>query len=117
MTQPLALLLSVVVECISAFVLVGARDWGNPLRAALAAAVGTVATHWAAWWSIVWLTETIDIDYAPAVAAVESVVVLVEAIGYRLIVPLPSSQALLASFVANGASTASGLALYALNLP
>jgi hypothetical protein len=116
MTQSLALLLSIVVEAISAYALIGACGWGSPLRAGLAAALGTLTTHWGAWSSIIWLIETNEIDYAPAVAAVESAVVLVEAIGYRLIVPLPLSQALLASFIANGASTASGLVLYALNL-
>ncbi len=114
MTQPLALLLSIISESIAAWVLVGACGWGSAWRAGLAAVLGTLVTHWAAWWSIIGLTGMIG--YAPAVAAVESFVVLVEAIAYSLIVPLPSGRALLVSLVANGASTALALALYALGL-
>lgn len=113
MTQSQALLLSIVAEVILAFALVGACGWGSAWRAGLAAAVGTLATHWAAWWSIDLMSE--PIGYAPAVAAAESAVVLVEAIGYRLIASLPAGRALLASLIANGGSTALGLALYALN--
>jgi hypothetical protein len=123
MTQSIALLLSIVTEAIVAFVLVGACRWGSAWRAALAATLGTLATHWAAWWGILWLADAIDIawltetlDYALAVAIAESAVVLVEAIGYRLIVPLPWGRALVASFVANAASTAFAMTLYALDL-
>jgi hypothetical protein len=114
MTQPLALLLSIVSESIVAYALIWACGWGSPWRAALAATLGTLVTHWAAWWSIIGLTSVID--YASAVSFVESVVVLVEAIGYWLIVPLPLGRALLASLAANGASTAFSLTVYALGL-
>ena len=97
-----------------AYALVGACGWGSAWRAALAAVLGTLTTHWAAWWSIIAMSGAIG--YAPAVVAVESCVVIVEAIGYHLIVPLPSGRALLASLFANGASAALALALYALGL-
>jgi hypothetical protein len=47
------------------------------------------------------------------VALVESGVVLAESVAYRLIVPLPWRRALIASLVANGASTGAGLFYYA----
>jgi hypothetical protein len=51
-----------------------------------------------------------------ALLAVETAVVLVESIFYRVIVPLPVLRALSGSLLTNGASVSVGLALYAFRL-
>jgi|SRR5882724_6196707 len=114
MTQPVALLVSIISESFVAWILVAALGWGDRWRAALAAAVGTVGTHWLAWGSILWLMEMLD--YSIAVAGVEAVVVLIESFAYRWVAALPGRRALTVSFVANGASTGVGLAFYLLAL-
>jgi hypothetical protein len=113
MTQTQALILSIAVEAAVAFVLIRALGWGSGLNAALAASLGTLITHPVVWHAVPRLEETIG--YAGAVALAESGVVLVESIPYRLIVPLAWRRALIASLVANGASTAAGLLYYALS--
>jgi len=80
----------------------------------MAAVVGTLITHWPAWWAIVRLSDALG--YAPAVAGVEAAVVLVESAAYRLVVPLPWGRATFASLMANAASTGVGLLLYGLGL-
>ena len=57
-----------------------------------------------------------SLNYALAVAIVEAAVVVVESFGYRWIALLSWGRALLASLVANAASTGLGLALYMLDL-
>lgn len=54
------------------------------------------------------------LGYDAAVAAVENGVVLFEGVPYRLIVLLAWPRALLASAIANGASTGAALLYYAL---
>jgi len=114
MSQTTALVFSIAVEAVVAFVLIRALGWGSGLNAALAASLGTLVTHSIAWVSITRLEE--PLDYAWAVALVESGVVLAESIAYRLLVPLRWRRALIASLIANGASTAAGLLYYALVL-
>jgi hypothetical protein len=80
-------------------------------RAALAAAVATLTTHAGAWHGVIMLEPALG--YVTAVAAVEAIVVLAEAVAYRCIVPLPWPDALLVSLIVNAASTTVGLALYA----
>ncbi|HEX2887944.1 hypothetical protein [Vineibacter terrae] len=114
MSQSTALLLSIMIESAVAAALVGAARWGSAPRAAVAAVLATLATHWAVWWSVLWLTPRLG--YGPTVAAVEGAVVAVEAIVYRLIVTRRWPRALAVSLAANAASTGIGLALYGLGL-
>jgi hypothetical protein len=112
MSQITALVLSIAIEAVIAFALVRGLAWGNGLRAAAAAAVGTLVTHPFAWRGIPQLE--VVIGYGWAVAVVETGVVLAESIAYRLLVPLDWRRALIASLIANGASTAAGLLYYAI---
>lgn len=112
MTQTAALSLSIVIEAVLAFVLVRGLRWGSGMRAALAATVGTLITHPLVWYTVPRLEDSIG--YAGAVALIEIDVVLAESVAYRLIVPLSWRRSLLASLVANAASTAAGLLYYAL---
>jgi hypothetical protein len=114
MTQFAALLLSMVTEGAAAATLVAALRWGSSVRAAAAAIIGTLATHWLAWWAIPHLEAVFG--YAPAAAAVETAVVLAESIVYLFTVPLPYRRALATSLLANATSLGLGLAIYALNL-
>ena len=111
MSQPAALVLSIAIEAVLACVMVRSLRWGSGLNAALAAAIGTLVTHPCVWYAIPRLDP--HIGYAGAVALIESGVVLAESVAYRLIVPLPWRRSLLASLVANAASTAAGLLYYA----
>ncbi|HXP05586.1 MAG TPA: hypothetical protein VN808_15815 [Stellaceae bacterium] len=111
MTQTAALVFSIAIEAAVAFALIRALGWGSGLNAALAASLGTLVTHPFVWYAVPRLDD--PIGYAGAVALVESGVVLVESVAYRLIVPLSWRRSLLASLVANAASTAAGLLYYA----
>jgi hypothetical protein len=112
MTQTAALTLSIAIEAVLAFALVRGLRWGGGIRAALAATIGTLITHPLVWFAVPRLED--PIGYAGAVALVESSVVLAESIPYRLIVPLSWRRSLLASLIANAASTAAGLLYYAI---
>ena len=114
LTQFEALLLSIGIEAAVAWPLVAGLRWGHGPRAALAAAVGTLLTHWAAWAGFQQLYE--QFDYAPTLVVVEGCVIAAEWAAYRLIVPLPAGRALLASAIVNASSTLIGVALYALDL-
>ena len=59
MSQSRALLLSMATEAAVACALIAALRWGSSARAALAAIVGTLATHGLAWWAILELTQRI----------------------------------------------------------
>jgi hypothetical protein len=107
-TQIDALLLSILIEAALAAVLVG--RW----RAALAAALGTLPTQSAAWWAIPLLEQ--DLGYPAAILLVEAGVVLAEALGYRVIVPLRWPRALAVSLTANVVSAGFGLLLHTLSL-
>ena len=112
MSQTAALTFSIVIEAIVAFALIRCLGWGSGLNAALAASLGTLATHPVVWYAVPRLTA--PLGYAGAVALVETGVVMVESIAYRLVVPLSWHRSLTASLIANAASTASGLLYYAL---
>ena len=114
MTQAEALLLSIAIEAAVAWPLVAGLRWGHGPRAALAAIVATLLTHWAAWAGFQRLYE--HLDYALTLVVVEGCVVAAEWIAYRWIVPLPAGRALLASAIVNASSTLVGVALYALDL-
>ncbi|HKU95126.1 MAG TPA: hypothetical protein VJR58_07620 [Vineibacter sp.] len=114
MSEVDALLLSCAIEAAVAAVLVWRMRWGPAGRAALAAGLATLATHWIAWRSVLWLLD--GLGYPAAVLLVETVVVAAEALAYRLIVPLDLRRALILSLAANAASTGAGLALYASGL-
>jgi hypothetical protein len=111
MTQTVALILSIAIEAVVAFALIRALRWGSGMRAALAAALGTLVTHPFVW-ALVPRFEPL-LGYAGTVALVESGVVLAESVAYRLIVPLVWRRALVASLIANATSTAAGLLYYA----
>jgi len=114
LTQIEALLLSVAIEAAVAWPLVAGLRWGHGARAALAAAVATLLTHWPAWSGFQWLYE--HLDYAPTLLVIEGCVIAAEWIAYRLVVPLPAAQALAASAIVNASSTLVGVALYVLDL-
>ena len=112
MSQTTALVLSIAIEAVVAFALIRALGWGSGLNAALAAALGTLVTHPIAW--VLMLRLESPLGYTAAVALVETGVVLAESIAYRLLVKLVWRRSLLASLIANAASTAAGLLYYAL---
>lgn len=114
MPEWLALLISIVVEALVAAALVGGLGWGTGPRAALSAALGTLATHGFAWNGMLMLMESQE--YWTAFLCVEAAVVLVESLAYILCARLPLGRALFASLIANGASSGLGLALYGLGL-
>ncbi len=114
MSQSLAMLLSIAIEAGVAFAMVEALGWGNGARAALAAVVGTLATHWLAWWTMLQVMDSVN--YWVGFFGVETGVVLAESIAYFALEPLSARRSLCTSLVANGASLGFGLALYALDL-
>jgi hypothetical protein len=114
MSQPLAQLLSIVVEVAVAAGLVRLGGWGSVRRVALVAAICTLASHPFAWWAIQQLNE--PLGYALAVLAVEAAVILAETLVYRWAVPMPGWRAFAVALAANVASTVFGLAIYALRL-
>ena len=110
-TQASALLLSILIEAPVAAALVGGLGWGCAGRAGWAAALGTAMTHPVAWPAILWCSGMIG--YWPGLLVTEGGVVLAESLAYYTVVPMPAGRALLASLVANAASTVAGLLLYA----
>jgi hypothetical protein len=113
-SQWLALLFSIGTEAVAAACVVAILGWGSTPRAAAAAAVGTLATHWLAWWGVLRLMD--PFGYIPAVIGIETGVVLAESVVYFALVPLPLGRALVISLAANCASAGLGFALYALEL-
>ena len=97
-----------------ASILVMALRWGSGVRAACAAVLATLATHWPAWWCMLHVME--PLGYVTAFVVIEAAVVLVESIVYVVLVPLPNGRALMTSLIANSSSAGLGLALYALDL-
>lgn len=76
MSQPLAMLLSIAIEAAVATALISALRWGSAARAAAAATVGTLLTHWFGWhWSLPLMAVIGD---APGFVAVEACVTLFE---------------------------------------
>jgi hypothetical protein len=112
MDQLSALAASIAVEGITAALLLARQGRAKVLRGIAAAAVATVVTHPAAWWSIKALEPAIG--YWQAVAMVEVLVCLAEAPAYRLLVPLRWPAAVAVSVAANAASMLAGLLYYAL---
>ena len=106
--------MSIAIEAVVAWPLVAGLRWGHGPRAALAAIVATLLTHWAAWSGFQWLHE--HLAYAPTLFLVEGGVIAVEWIAYRLMVPVPATRALAASVVVNASSALAGVALYVLGL-
>jgi hypothetical protein len=114
MPEWLALLLSIAIEAVVAAAMIEMLRWGSGRQAALAATLGTLATHPLAWNGMILLME--QLDYGPAFLCVEAAVVLAESLAYMLCARQPVGRALLLSLVANGASSGFGLALYGLGL-
>jgi hypothetical protein len=114
MSQPLAMLLSIGIEAAIASALIRVLGWGSAARAAAAAALGTLLTHWFAWhWSPPLMAAIGDI---PGFIAVEAGVTVVEAGVYRFLVPIGLGRALALSLAANSGSAAAGVVLAAFNL-
>ena len=111
MSQVTAMLASIVIEAAVALLLMAALRWPGALRAAAAAALATLLSHPFAWVGAKALIG--PLGYAPAVIAVEAMVIVLESTVYRWLVPLPWRRALLVSAAANLASTACGLLAYA----
>ena len=114
MDQLAALLTSMVVEGITVAVLFAKSGRRKLVRGVGVAAFSTVVTHPFAWWGI-GAAEAV-LGYWWAVAIVEALVCLAEAIAYRLLVPLRWSAALAVSVIANAMSTLLGLLYYAVAL-
>lgn len=112
MTQMQALLLSMLSEAAVAAALVAWLRWGAPARAAGAAVLATLLTHWAVWLLMPRLYG--PLGYWGAFALAEAAVVLAEAAVYRLIAVRGAGRALLVSLAANAASAGLGLVIYAL---
>lgn len=114
MKQVSALLLSIAIEAAVAAAAVRVLRWGKSSRAALAAALGTLLTHWVAWQVVPTAMNTIG--NTPGFLAVELVVTAVEAAVYFAVVPLSAGRAIVISLIANGSSAVAGVILTALNL-
>ena len=112
MDQPSALAASIAVEGAVVALLLMRMDRARLLRGIAAAALATLITHPLAWWSIKTLEPSAG--YWAAVAAVEALVCLAEAMAYRFLVPLTWPAALAVSVAANVASTFAGLLYYAM---
>ena len=110
MDQLSALAVSITVEGITAALLLARQGRAKVLRGIAAAALATVVTHPAAWWSFKALEPAIG--YWETVAAVEALVCLAEAPAYRLLVPLRWPAAVAVSVAANLASMLAGLLYY-----
>jgi hypothetical protein len=111
MTQFQAMALSMVSEATAAGG--AALAWRlAPVRAGSAAVAGTALTHWPLWQ--IYGAVAAALGYWPALLALEGVVVLVEAVVYRLLLRSGWGAALLLSLAANACSTALGLLIYRL---
>jgi hypothetical protein len=109
MSQTAALLLSIVIESVFAATLARTTRWSARAPAALAAALGTLATHPLVWFGVESGSELIG--YGPALAAAESLAALLEAVFYRLLATPRLARALVFSSAANGFSLGVGLLL------
>jgi hypothetical protein len=109
-TPTLALILSLAIEAPVAAAVVAVGRAGRPAAAAGAAVVATLLTHGFAWRAILVASETLD--WGIATAIVETLVVLVEAVVYRVVAGLSPRVALTVSFLANAASASFGIGLW-----
>lgn len=114
MTQSLALALSIAVEACVAALAARRLRWGAPAPAALAAMLGTLATHVFVWEGVEDGMEAIG--YWPALALAESAAVIVESLFYRWLATPRFGPALALSAIANAASLGLGFLLYATGL-
>lgn len=114
MTQAFALILSIAIEASVAALVARRAKWRAPALAALAATLGTLATHGLVWRGV---EDGADIiGYWPALALAEASAVVVESLFYRLLAAPNMQQALMVSAVANIASSGFGLLLDALDV-
>jgi len=114
LSQPLAMLLSIAVEAAIAAAWIRVLGWGSALRAAVAATLGTMLTHWFAWHGAP--IAMAAIGDAKGFVAVEAAVTIIEAAVYWYVVPLSPLRALVTSLAANGGSAAVGVVLAAFNV-
>jgi hypothetical protein len=111
MTEPAALLISIVIETTAAYWLLRSVSWPSrgAEHVALAVAVATAVTHPQAWAAAGWLYPRIG--YEPAFLILEITVVLAEAALVHWASGLPPLRALVVSTIANAASAVAGLVL------
>jgi hypothetical protein len=114
MSQALAMLLSMAIEAALAAALSATLRWGSAVRAAVAAVLGTLLTHWCAWTTAPWLMAAIGV--IPGFIVVEAVVTMIEAGVYCLVLPTRLGRAALLSLAANAGSAGAGVVLAAFNL-
>ncbi len=107
-----ALLLSCAIEAPIAFFIVRLARWPcrGPLHAGLASAVATAVTHPQAWTAALWAYP--HFGYWPTVVAIESLVVLAEALLIAWMAALSPGRSLMVSLAANSASTLFGIVFF-----
>lgn len=105
-TESVALGLSLTVEAVVAALATTLFQWGSGWRTAAAAITGTLMTHHLAWRTIVATAE--PHTYWAVVSLVETGVVLVEAIVYRLF-GMEIRRAFALSTLANASSICCGM--------
>jgi uncharacterized membrane protein len=109
LTEPLALVISAIVEAPIAYLIVRLCRWPcrGPLHAGAASAVATAVTHPQFWNAVIWAAPRLG--YWPSVVGGEALVVLVEGALIAWMADLRIQRAMLVSLVANTASCAVGL--------
>lgn len=112
MQEAAALAISAAVEAPVAAAVVALARWPSRgvLHVAVAAAVATAVTHPQLWEAALWAYPRFG--YWPSVAALETVVVLVEALLIAWMAQLRIHRALTLSLAANIASCAMGLQIF-----
>ncbi len=109
MTQPVALLLTLLTEGLVVVALVRAARWRPPTLARwiTAAACASLLTHPVAWWA----NGALPLPLWPRALLIEAAVVLAEAGLYRALAPTDLRRAFAAAALANGASFGLGVLL------
>jgi hypothetical protein len=108
MLESEALLISVAIEALVAFLIVRATRWPShdAVHAGFAAAVATAVTHPQLWAAALWAYP--QFGYWPSAIVLETIVVLVEGGLIGWMARLSLRRAMLISLAANAASCAAG---------
>jgi hypothetical protein len=109
-TQTAALVFSIAIEATLAIVLAHVSGWSARMPAAIAATLGTLATHPLVWRGIEVSSDIVG--YWPALAEIELAAILLESIVYRVLATATFARALVFSMAANCLSLAIGSWLY-----
>ena len=112
LTEPLALVISAVIEAPIAYLIVRFTRWPcrGPLHAGAASAVATAVTHPQFWNLVIWAAP--HFGYWRSVIGGEILVVLVEGALIAWMADLRIQRAMLVSLVANTASCVAGLLFF-----